>query len=490
MRILLMCMCMVMGSHAATAKSSIYRMMTGGRILELAHTRQLTDPSDGEVVSASISPDGKYVVYFRKHLGDNQACLIRTSLGRPTVFISLPSNFHDEGFVGEVWTPHGSWAWSPDSKLFALRASHTVKSPGKASYEDGIAVFDYTGSYQVSFPVQGMNQPDLQLSWSPDGRKLAGVFLTSGAQRETRRDLLVFDIASGSAQTLASGQGGNFDFVSWDADGTSLTYWIWISTGKVQLREVSLTTLEDKVIKEDYHPLNMPSPDGAFELDVGPVISIRSSAAKDIKPIRIGLGEVLGWAPNSKMLAYQKPNVIKDESGKREQVFNMLWLAAAESNPFNHMCATLDAKKDQPPTWSKDCLKMAYISDGKVFIAEFAWKPITPYDKLDAGLPLTEKDEQSVLVDRAKAIGEGIDMYHSDWEGAYPSGEGFAQELEPYTRDKTVFFRPGTGKVAFQYFHPSGPIGFPATTILGYFDVGYGWKVILYADGHVRTVPK
>ena len=488
MRILLICLCMVMGSHAAMAKSSIYRMMIGGRILELGGAKQLTDPANGEVSSASISPDGKYVVYLRKHLGDNQACLIKLTGGRTVIVMSPPPNQDEEGFIGEVWTPHGSWAWSPDSKLFALWASHTVKSTGKASWEYRIAVFNTTGTCQVSFPVKGMNQPTLSLSWSPDSRKLAGVFFI-GPGTGARRDLLVFDIASGSMQPLVSEPEGNLDLVSWNAAATSLSY--AIPYRKAQLREVNLVTKEDKVIKEGYYPPRMPSPDAAFELDQGPVVNIRSTeAGEGIKPIRIGPGEALGWAPNSKMLVYQKPVAIKDESGKREQDFNMLWLAAAEVNPFNHMCAAFDAKKDQPPTWSKDCLKMAYVSDGKVYVAEFAWKPITPYDKLDAGLPLTETDEQEVLMDRAVAIGKGIGMYFSDWDGAYPSGAGFAEELTPYTRDKTVFFRPGTEKVAFQYFHPSGPINFPATTVFGFFDVGYGWKVVLYADGHVQVVPK
>jgi len=35
-----------------------------------------------------------------------------------------------------------------------------------------------------------------------------------------------------------------------------------------------------------------------------------------------------------------------------------------------------------------------------------------------------------------------------------------------------------------------GDVKYPATTAVGMFDVGYGWKVVLYADGHVQVVPK
>ena len=102
MRVLLICVCMVAISHTAAAKSSIYRMMIGGRMLELAGAKQVTDPADGEVTSASISPDGKYVVYLRKHLGDNQACLTKLTGGRTVIVMSPPPNQDEEGLIGEV----------------------------------------------------------------------------------------------------------------------------------------------------------------------------------------------------------------------------------------------------------------------------------------------------------------------------------------------------------------------------------------------------
>ena len=486
MRILLICLCMVMGSHAAMAKSSIYRMMIGGRILELAGTRQLTDSADGEVENACLSPDGRYIVYRRKHDGDTQACILKTSLGRPTVFMSLPPNFHDKGFAGEAWTPYGAWSWSSDSRQFAMFAAFRVGSKA-GSWHNCIALFNTSGVRQDCFQLRNQLMPKGELLWSPDGRKLAGAFRPNGTIPGT--DLLVFDTISHTTDSLISQSPANVELLSWSADGRSLQFIVEVG-GKIQLRELSLSTKEDKIIEEDFRLPRMLSPDGLLELDWGLGIIIKNRLTGEVTQlIKSKPDEILSWSPNSKMIAYQKKVVIKDESEKREQVFNTLWLAAAESNPFNHMCVALDAK-DHPPTFSSDCLKMAYVSDGKLYLAEFVWKPITPYDKLDAGLPLTEKEEQEVLVDRAKAIGKGMDMYYSDWDGAYPSGAGFAEELTPYTRDKTVFFRPGTDKVAFQYFPPSNPIGFPATTVVGMFDVGYGWKVVLYADGHVQVVPK
>lgn len=490
MRTLLLCLCMVMGSHAAMAKSSIYRMMTGGRILELAQTRQLTNPDDGEVSSAAISPDGKYVVYMRVPEVGPQACIMKTSLGRPIVAMSPPRNWKEEGFVGEVWYPVGRWSWSPDSRLIAFMAAYAPRGKGP---EDRIAVLDYSGKFQTSFPLQDRMRFPWSLTWSPDSRKFTGLF--RAGQSEPQMNLLVFDVQAGSTQTLASGETGALDFDSWNEAGSSLDYWVRApgqeteAKPKAQLRQVNLSTLEDKVINEDYHPVWMPSPDGAFGASPGgPVVDIRNRQTG--MDIRIGPGTALGWAPNSDILAYQKPIVIEDQSKKRKQEFSALWLAAAEVNPFNHMCAALDSKKDQPPTWSDDCLKMAYVSDGKVYLAQFAWKPITPYDKLDAGLPLTEQEEQSVLMDSARAIGEAIGMYHADWDGVYPPGEDFVQELIPYARYKTLFFRPGTQTVAFQYFRPAAGLANPAATVMGVFDVGYQWKVILYADGHVQIVPK
>ena len=491
MKALLLCICMIAMSHAAVGKPSIYRMMIGGRILELAGTRQLTSLADGEVASASISPDGKYVVYLRKHLDDYQACLTKLTGGRTTIVMSPPPNHDEEGFTGEAWTPYGAWTWSPDSTRFTLFASHSEHTAAQKKWGYAIAVFNLAGARQACFGIEDKAEPDWPaLRWSPDGRRFAGAFRPSGAQEGS--SLRVFDILSGLADKLLSQETFGIGLVSWSPDSRSLQYTAPADKGKTQLREFSLDTREDKVIQAEYNVPRVPSPDGLLDLDWGTGISIRNRLTGEVTQlIKAKPDGVLGWSANNKMLAYQKTVVLEDDSGKRKQVFNSLWLVAAEANPFNHMCVAFDSK-NQLPTWSSDCLKMAYISDGKLYVAEFAWKPMTPYDKLDAGLPLTEKDEQTVLMDKAREVGSAMEMYVSDWDGKYPSAEKFVQMLDSYTRDRTLFFRPGTETIAFQYF-PLGNIAdvkYPATTVVGFFDVGYGWKVILYADGHVQIVPK
>jgi len=66
------------------------------------------------------------------------------------------------------------------------------------------------------------------------------------------------------------------------------------------------------------------------------------------------------------------------------------------------------------------------------------------------------------------------------------------EALKPYIGDQNVFFRPGTQQNAFQYFPQTnmGDVLSPSETEIGIIDVGYAWKIVLYADGHVKEVWK
>jgi len=133
---------------------------------------------------------------------------------------------------------------------------------------------------------------------------------------------------------------------------------------------------------------------------------------------------------------------------------------------------------------------MAYVSQGRVFVAESVWTPLTVSDKLEAGLPLTEEEEKDVLTANAKQLGVAMNMYACDNDDKFPPGDTYMQDILSYLPNESLFNRPGTNQPVFQYFPLSGANDSPATTIMGMFDVGYQWKIILYADGHVQIVPK
>ena len=83
-------------------------------------------------------------------------------------------------------------------------------------------------------------------------------------------------------------------------------------------------------------------------------------------------------------------------------------------------------------------------------------------------------------------------MYAQDWDGEFPPADRFMKALGPYMGRQDIFFRPGTQQNVFQYFPQTNmsDISSPSDTPIGIFDIGYGWKIVLYADGHVKVVQK
>ena len=499
MQALLLCVCMLVSCSLFADEWSIHRMLADGKMLELAETRQLTLRAHGEAMIASISPDGKYVAYTDTDSSNDRLCLVRTTGGQPSVIMARPAGSDEDGFVGEIWEPHVNYcwhvAWSPDSGLFALPVSHVFLSEKSSPFEYGIAVYRSSGALRTYAQLRGFADAMGPFRWSPDGSKLACTFFIRERDvpkgTKPTQQLIVLDISSGSLQSLVSRQTKDIKLESWRADGKAIQYTI-SEGGETQLREVTLDGKKDEVIQGDYSA-GMKSPDGVLQAVGGSGLSIRNCLTGEVIEVLETLdGKVLGWSSNSKMFVYQKATVVKDETGKRRRTLNALWLAAAEANPFNHMCAALDAYGDEPPTWSKDCMKMAYASDGRVYVAEFVWKDLTASDKLEAGIRLTEEEEKNVLTANAKIIGASMFMYAADNDHKFPPGDTFSQDLMDYLRGANLFNRPGTNQMAFQYF-PLGNIAdvkYPATTMIGMFDVGYGWQIVLYADGHVQIVPK
>lgn len=334
------------------------------------------------------------------------------------------------------------------------------------------------------------------MCWSPDSSKIAMILITSTG-KTLKQEIGVVDINSRSVETVPIPyDGSGCQLHSWKKDGRSL-YWLGVrsanqTTLTFELNETSRVTEETKMIDADY-PLEA-SPDGALVArDLPSSVTVANRITGEVVEVFREPGDRLfaGWAPNGRMFAYRgKSQELGDETGARKRRLKSLWLASVEENSVNHMCVALDSEPWSLPSWSEDCMKMAYISDGVVHLAEFKWKELTAQHKLAAGIPLNEDEEREILMANAKQIGAAMAMFSNDWNDKWPDAADLLNSLEPYLLDRDLFFRPGTGVMSFQYFPPTVPIERPAETAIGWFDVGYGWRVVLYADGHVKSVPK
>ncbi len=127
-----------------------------------------------------------------------------------------------------------------------------------------------------------------------------------------------------------------------------------------------------------------------------------------------------------------------------------------------------------------------------------------PLTKRDPG-PLTEAIACGKEVDRealaeqlfgnARLVATAMMMYVVDYDEHFPpASEDIERLLNPYLKNEHVFKNPLTGGSVFSYLLNGeylGNIESPVTTQMGVFDWGDpNWVIILYADGHVKKVPR
>jgi len=501
-RILMLCVCLLAESRAVAGGISIHRMISGDRILELAETTQLTSRPDGEVAGAWISPNGRYVAYLTRQTDRSLVCVVRSSGGRPTVLMGSqqkPSAQVAGSPSSDEWKPavgtgfRSGIAWSPDSSQIAFPARHVVTSQESTLEESYLVVLTTAGLRRACIPLPKGFILQCLLCWEPGARRIAAVFTSSQVplwDERTETRVLVFDLSSGSVKTVFSQTGDVVELHGWSKDGRALRY--RVGDGKdVQLRESYLDGRDDRIIAEHYVP-RAESPDGTLQLVYAPGISVENCFTGEVTRVfESRPGNILGWVPNSNMFVYERQEVVQDAAKRRSRTLNTLWLAVPEDHAFNHMCIALDSIPHQVPTWSQDCLRMAYVCEGRACVAELAWVVLSIQDKLDAGIPLSEEEEKAALVNNGKRIATGLAMYKADWYGRLPACATFTQDVLPYVRDKNVFFRPGTEQPIFQCFPVDpGRVQSLANTPVGVLDAGYGWQVVVYLDAHVQVVRK
>lgn len=494
----------------AIRDESIHRMVVGTRAFEVSDVVDLTTRADGYVCYAWISPDGKYVaarIADDPEKSDARRLVVaRSSGGKPVTLFAVSAEEAENGFSspGEYVLPYPAdenrgVAWSPDSKLIAFRAERVVVGrEGKSSYAS-IIVITPLGVRRATFDLPEEFGARGQIVWSRDSRRLAcqiqSLTYSPGETPKLNCGILVGDIARGVGETPVTQDSGAVSPVSWSDDGASLMYVSRVEKRSIELREIRLHGGGDTLIQDDYRASGL-SPDRKLRVTTDNGLQVENLITRETTTVLKEFKWTLPtWTPDSRMLVYQRPGELWDENHKRSEQTASIWLALPESGLRNHMCVVSDADPDALPSFSADCLRMAYISRGRLRLAELAWRDLTVDEKLAAGIPLTEQEEKDKMVENAKKIGEALAMYNGDYDGRLPFGDTVTNLLDPYVqswRGGNPFFRPGTETPIFQYYEfPSvQSIQFPGTTIIGVLDSGFSWRVILYADGHVIIQPK
>jgi len=226
-------------------------MLVGDKVLQVTDRRQLTLSADGKVVEVDISPDGRYVVYL---IADNRGesnlyeCrLVKVLTGKTATIMSRIPTDEPRESSRETWTLDEApgIAWSPDSSLFALEATHVAWEAGQRSQQQ-VMVYSASGAFRKALPLgppsenAGQTIVQVKLHFTPDSHGLVASLLTSKLDSskawEYYSAITLFDLGTGSSRDVTTSK---LDYepkswgllpapsiVGWSADGALLVaYW-------------------------------------------------------------------------------------------------------------------------------------------------------------------------------------------------------------------------------------------------------------------------
>ncbi len=204
--------------------------------------------ADGLIAATAISPDGKYVVFARKE-GDRQSLWLRQTDAPGEVNIA-PANGFDYQFLTFSKTEDALYfvaaendepsaiyrtnrlgqnqqklisgvdsqiSFSPDGKKLAF-----VRSPDDKT--DVLLTFDLTTSEEKTLAVRKYPETFTEgVSWSPDGKRIAVAALVYGVS--STGGITVFDIETGENKPLTlSEKIIRASFLQWHPDGSGLFF--------------------------------------------------------------------------------------------------------------------------------------------------------------------------------------------------------------------------------------------------------------------------
>ncbi len=477
-------------------------MVIGKKALELKENRQLTFGAQ-RIVDAKISPDGKKVAYISRENGKVNLCLVKSTGGKVTTVMSRNhiSNWPDvaKSDSGKGWCLGESVIWSPDSKMLAVLGRYVVLDGAGITQRDHIIVLARNGAHVASLPFPERVKFREYLVFSPDSARVAAKFHNPIADTGNDEGILVFRLDGSSEVAYTSDD--YFEVLDWNRRGFLL---IKEGLGRhASLARMWLDGSEPEKIDKAHRWL---SPDGQLcvmpnQLDMPALPGLVVKNVRKDKTWVVAKGATphsfREWLPNSRMIRYAGRADVLDQTQGRKKTLRSVWLADVTSTKVNTMCVALDHDTvlGLEPSWSDSCMKMAYVCDDRLYVAELGYREPTVNEKMAAGLKLSEEEEKKLLANHGKEIGLALQMYGSDYDGRIPSPDTVLEDLKLYIKSNDPYFRPGLQEVIFRYIAPDAgswsDIQDQAGTVIGILDPGvYDWVIEIYADSRVKVVDK
>lgn len=499
---ILVCIVSLPTVAVASPQVGLNCMLVGGRILEVVGNRQLSLKADGLCSQVSVSPNGKYAALS----SSDDMCLRVIEINSYRSVLTLDRSLYLDVLSGKsrlsapVWTLFPTYTykfvWLPDSKSFVILGTRLTPDEERgAKTEQFILKMNLKGEVLASNPIPEHGLID-QMETDPDGLRVAYKLYGPNMNSGPKNRIIVWDMGTGSSETVISSDGGSMELLGWNRSGDGLLYTNSETQMAKKAVEFSLVSKTEKLIDAS-RLRGYDSPDRAFTVE-GPGLTVRSrSTGQIVRKVAVSGADLCRWLSNSKMFTYWTYTMVCDENKLRKSGLYQLWLTSLENNKMNHMCLAFNAGLGgstwgSGPTWSSDLTRMGYTNEGQAYIAELKWRDPSLDEKVALGVALTEAEEKTILQHNALQIGLALAMYASDHDGAYPPADSVREELKPHMRDSGLLLRPGKDQDIFTY-HPQTSekdVAEPADTVIGTLDAGYSWVVNVYVDGHVKTVPK
>jgi dipeptidyl aminopeptidase/acylaminoacyl peptidase len=221
-----------------TGQFNLWTIPTGGGI-----PRQLTSYSDNTVRTIAWRPDGKEILYIADQNGDEQH----------QVYTIGARGGWSEALTNKLDAQHliGSEAYSPDMKTIVYAANDVNPMNMEIILRD-VA----TGETRRPFPSGGGMY--IPVSWSPNGRYLTGIKLTSNAKQDillldTQTDAVIQATDHGEEVIFAPGpwvkdSSGFYIVTNYQREFTGLAFyrvadqkWEWVEAPDYDVENVSLS---------------------------------------------------------------------------------------------------------------------------------------------------------------------------------------------------------------------------------------------------------
>lgn len=172
--------------------------------VETGTSTTVVDRTDIVIESADWSPDGTWLAYSARPAvaGSHPSTWLNLRLVRP-------DGTDDHELPVRACRP----AWAPDSKRLA------AASCGGSGAELDLVIVEVDGSRVTTLP--GMHMA--HVSWSPDGKWLAGSRFKESAGTYEPRPVIVFRPDGSDVRTLPTGTAGMYR-VAWTTDSARLVY--------------------------------------------------------------------------------------------------------------------------------------------------------------------------------------------------------------------------------------------------------------------------